>query len=93
MFYSGSLEGFVGLMHGSAQKAVQKLSAAVKSKEAINAQAVLSAMTMQVMHFALATLVLLSNSLAQQDSCTRHAADESELQLQLNCSLSTHGVH
>lgn len=48
MFYTGSLENFVGLMHDAAAKAVQRLSVAVNSKEAINAHTVLSAMTIQV---------------------------------------------
>ncbi|KAK9795198.1 hypothetical protein WJX73_004568 [Symbiochloris irregularis] len=48
MSYSGSLENFVGLMHRAADKAVQRLSAVIDSKEAINAHMVLSAMTIQV---------------------------------------------
>lgn len=48
MFYSSTLQGFMGLMHGAADKAVQRFAAAAGSKEPVNAHAFLSAMTLQV---------------------------------------------
>ncbi|KAK9803710.1 hypothetical protein WJX73_004212 [Symbiochloris irregularis] len=48
MFYSGTLEGIVGLMHQAADSAVQRLSAAAKSKDPIDVSVVLSQMSLQV---------------------------------------------
>lgn len=48
MFYSGTLEGFTGLMHKAAEKAVQRLAAAAKTGEAVDANLIMSGMTLTV---------------------------------------------
>ena len=48
MSFTGTLEGFVGIMNQAADRAVQQLAAAAKGEDAVNVANVLSALSMQV---------------------------------------------
>ncbi|KAK9803744.1 hypothetical protein WJX73_010477 [Symbiochloris irregularis] len=48
MFHSGTLEGLTDMMHKAAAATVQRMAAAARSKEPINAEALLSVMSQQI---------------------------------------------